>query len=76
MAFDAAAFQAGSGGTDPTKLVAVSAAIVAISLLLWMSWVSVTAFRAWMKGDGDFHDFIWPTLRAAMVAMLLGYYIR
>lgn len=76
MAFDATAFKTGSGGTDPAKLTLVIASIAIVALILWMAWVAVTAYRAWMKGDADYFDFIWTTLRAAGIAMLLGWFIQ
>ena len=75
MAFNSGEFASGSG-TNPVELTDLIVSVAAGAMLLWGAWVIVSAFRAWMDGSSDFYDFMWSTLRAAGVIMILGYFIR
>lgn len=70
-----AAFQAGSGVTPATLLVAI-AAIVIMLAFIWVIWVTLGTFRAWQSGQVVLFDVVWSALRASIVLMVLGFYLR
>lgn len=70
-----AAFQAGSGITAATLLIAV-ASIVLILAFVWVVWIAIGTFRAWQEGQATVFDLTWNTLRACIVLMVLGFYLR
>jgi integrating conjugative element protein (TIGR03758 family) len=70
-----AAFQAGSGVTPSTLLVAI-AAIVIVLAFIWVIWVTLGTFRAWQNGQVVLFDVAWSALRASIVLMVLGFYLR
>jgi integrating conjugative element protein (TIGR03758 family) len=70
-----AAFQAGSGVTPSTLLVAI-AAIVIVLAFIWVIWVTLGTFRAWQNGQVVLFDAAWSALRASIVLMVLGFYLR
>ncbi|MBK79518.1 MAG: TIGR03758 family integrating conjugative element protein [Gammaproteobacteria bacterium] len=70
-----AAFQAGSGVTASTLLTAI-ASIVLVLALVWVIWVTLGSFRAWQDGQISLFDLTWATLRASIVLLVLGFYLR
>ncbi len=70
-----AAFQAGSGVTASTLLTAI-AAIVIVLTFVWVIWVTLGTFRAWQGGQVSIFDVAWSALRASIVLMVLGFYLR
>ncbi len=70
-----AAFQAGSGVSPETMLTAI-ASVVLVLVFIWVIWVSLGTFRAWQNGQIVLFDVIWSTLRASIVLMVLGFYLR
>ena len=70
-----AAFQAGSGVTPATLLTGI-ASVVLILTFIWVIWVSVGTFRAWQNGQVVLFDVAWNTLRASIVLLVLGFYLR
>ena len=70
-----AAFQAGSGITPATLLIAI-ASIVLVLAFVWVIWISIGTFRAWHEGQATVFDLTWSTLRASIVLMVLGFYLR
>ena len=69
------AFQAGSGVTPGTLLTAI-ASMTLVLAFVWVVWVTVGTFRAWQAGQATILDLTWNTLRASMVLMVLGFYLR
>lgn len=69
------AFQAGSGLSVDALLFAIAASIAVIATL-WVAWVAFGSFRSWRTGDIEIYDLLWQIVRAAIVLMILGYYIR
>jgi integrating conjugative element protein (TIGR03758 family) len=69
------AFQAGSGVT-PTTLLTGIASVVLVLTFIWVIWVSVGTFRAWQNGQVVLFDVAWNTLRASIVLLVLGFYLR
>ena len=69
------AFQAGSGFTPATLLTGI-AFVVLVLAFVWVMWVSVGTFRAWQNGQVALLDLVWSTLRASIVLLVLGFYLR
>jgi integrating conjugative element protein (TIGR03758 family) len=70
-----AAFQAGSGSTPATLLTGI-ASVVLVLAFVWVIWVSLGTFRAWQNGQAVLFDVVWSVLRASIVLMVLGFYLR
>ncbi len=69
------AFQAGSGVPPATLLIAIASVILMLAFI-WVIWVSLGTFRAWQNGQVALFDVVWSTLRASIVLMVLGFYLR
>ena len=69
------AFQAGSGITPATLLTGI-ASVVLVLAFIWVIWVTLGTFRAWQNGQVALFDVVWATLRASIVLMVLGFYLR
>ena len=69
------AFQAGSGITPATLLTSI-ASVVLVLVIVWVIWVSLGTFRAWQQGQAALFDVIWSALRASIVLLVLGFYLR
>ena len=69
------AFQAGSGMQASTLLLAI-ASIVVVLAFVWVVWVTLGTFRAWQDGNASLFDLAWSALRASIVLMVLGFYLR
>ncbi len=70
-----AAFQAASGVTAKTLLVAI-ASIILLLAFVWVVWVTLGTFRAWQDGKASLFDLAWSALRASIILMVLGFYLR
>jgi len=70
-----AAFQAGSGVTPATLLTTI-ASVVLVLVFVWVMWVTVGTFRAWQDGQVVLFDLVWAALRASIVLLVLGFYLR
>lgn len=70
-----AAFQAAAGVTSSTMLTAI-ASMVLVLAFIWVIWVTLGTFRAWQEGQATIFDLTWSTLRASIVLMVLGFYLR
>jgi integrating conjugative element protein (TIGR03758 family) len=70
-----AAFQAGSGVTPGTLLTAIASVILMLAFV-WVMWVSLGSFRAWQGGQINLFDLVWAALRASIVLLVLGFYLR
>jgi len=69
------AFQAGSGVTPATLLTGI-ASVVLVLAFVWVIWVTLGTFRAWQNGQVALFDVVWSALRASIVLMVLGFYLR
>jgi integrating conjugative element protein (TIGR03758 family) len=69
------AFQAGSGFT-PAALLNGIASIILVLAFVWVIWISLGTFKAWQNGQVPLFDVIWSALRASIVLMVLGFYLR
>jgi integrating conjugative element protein (TIGR03758 family) len=70
-----AAFQAGSGVTSATLLTAIASVVIVLAFV-WVIWVTLGTFRAWQDGQVGIFDVVWSALRASIVLMVLGFYLR
>ncbi len=70
-----AAFQAGSGVTSATLLTAIASVVIVLAFV-WVIWVTLGTFRAWQDGQAGIFDVVWSALRASIVLMVLGFYLR
>lgn len=70
-----AAFQAGSG-IDPAVMLMAIASMVLVLVLVWVIWVSLGIFRTWQEGQVTVFDLAWGLVRASVVLMVLGFYVR
>jgi len=66
------AFQAGSGVTAAALLTGIAGLVV----LLMFVWVTLGTFRAWQDGQVSVLDLTWSVLRASIVLLVLGFYLR
>jgi integrating conjugative element protein (TIGR03758 family) len=71
----AAAFQAGSGVPADLLLTAIAASVLTL-VFVWVIWVTLGSFRAWQGGQLALFDLVWAMLRASIVLLVLGFYLR
>ena len=69
------AFQAGSGVTPATLLTGIASVILVLAFV-WVIWVTLGTFRAWQGGQLALFDVLWTALRASIVLLVLGFYLR
>ncbi len=70
-----AAFQAGAGISANAVLIGI-ASIVMVLIMVWALWVTFGMLRAWKEGNETLCDLAWGALRASIVVMVLGFYLR
>jgi integrating conjugative element protein (TIGR03758 family) len=70
-----AAFFAASGVSHSTLLLML-ASIVIVLAFVWVMWVTMGTFRAWQDNEVSVFDLVWATVRASIVLMVLGFYVR
>jgi integrating conjugative element protein (TIGR03758 family) len=70
-----AVFQAGAGISPNAVLMAI-ASMVMVLIFVWALWVTFGTFRAWQEGNASLFDLAWSALRASIVVMVLGFYLR
>ena len=52
------------------------ASMILVLAFVWVIWVALGTFRAWQEGQATLFDLTWSTLRASIVLMVLGFYLR
>jgi len=52
------------------------ASIILVLAFVWVIWISLGTFKAWQNGQVALFDVIWSALRASIVLMVLGFYLR
>ena len=57
-------------------LLAAIASIVLLLAFVWVVWVTLGNFRAWQDGKASLFDLAWSALRASIILMVLGFYLR
>jgi integrating conjugative element protein (TIGR03758 family) len=70
-----AAFQAASGVNATTLLLGI-ASIILLLAFIWVVWVTLGTFRAWQDGNASLFDVAWSAIRASIILMVLGFYLR
>ena len=69
------AFEAGSGVTPETLLLAIAGITLSLAFL-WVTWIAFGTFKSWQDGNASFFDLVWNVLRASIVLLVLGFYVR
>jgi integrating conjugative element protein (TIGR03758 family) len=72
---DAAAFQAGAG-LDPATLRAASVSLVGLAVILWAAGTAHGLHGQWRAGDLDLMALLAGTVRAAVVALIVMYFLQ
>ncbi|MGR9052265.1 MAG: DUF3262 family protein [Gammaproteobacteria bacterium] len=71
------AFANATGGVATVDTLSLAiAGILAVILLLWLAWMAYAQLRNWQQGQGDFYGMLFSIASAAVVVLLLGYFIR
>ena len=70
-----AAFEAGAGVPPSALLLAIAGITLTLSLV-WAVWLTFGAFTAWQSGRATFFDLLRGVLRACIVLLVLGFYLR
>lgn len=70
-----AAFTAAAGVTPNALLVAIAGITMTLALI-WALWITYGAFAAWQCGRSSLFDLIWHVLRACIVLLVFGFYLR
>ncbi len=66
------AFQAGSRVIPSTLLIGIASVLLVLAFI----WVALGTFRTWQNGQVVLFDVTWSALRASIVLMVLGFYLR
>ena len=74
-AAQSAAVPAGSGITPAPLLTGVAGVVLTLAFV-WVIWVSLGTLRAWHDGQVGVFDLVWSALRASIVLLVLGFYLR
>lgn len=69
------AFEAASGASPDALLLGIASVTLCLAFV-WVAWVAFGTFNAWQDGRANFLDLIWHVLRACIVLMVLGFYVR
>ncbi len=70
-----AAFQAASGVNAAVLLLGIASLILMLAFI-WVVWVTLGTFRAWQDGNASLFDVAWSAIRASIILMVLGFYLR
>lgn len=72
----AAAFAEGAGGLAAGEWLLTIAMIVMTLFTLWTAWVTLGQSGDWLEGRESAFDLLWLLLRASILLLLLGFFIR
>ena len=70
-----AVFQSGSGVAPDTLLTAIAASVLVLAFV-WVIWITLGIFRAWQDGQATLLEVSWSAIRASIVLMVLGFFLR
>ncbi|WP_240946390.1 TIGR03758 family integrating conjugative element protein [Pseudomaricurvus alkylphenolicus] len=56
-------------------MVAIASMVISLTFI-WVIWVTLGTFRAWQSGEVSVFELTWSVLRACIVLMVLGFYLR
>ena len=65
-----------AAGRGPGELLGLIAAAVIVGFLLWTVWIGYGQLRAWQQGEIGMYDLLWTLMRASIVLLLVGWFIR
>lgn len=68
-------FENGSGIAPDTLLIGIASVVIVLAFV-WVIWITFGTFRAWQDGQATVLDVTWSALRASIVLMVLGFYLR
>ena len=68
-------FQSGSGVAPGTLLTAIASSVLVLAFV-WVIWITLGTFRAWQDGQATLLEVSWSAIRASIVLMVLGFYLR
>ena len=68
-------FENGSGIAPGTLLTGIASVVIVLAFI-WVIWITFGTFRAWQEGHATVLDVTWSALRASIVLMVLGFYLR
>ena len=60
----------------PGTLLTAIASMVMVLAFVWVVWITLGTFRAWQEGQVTILDVSWSALRASIILMVLGFYLR
>jgi len=60
----------------PGTLLTAIASMVMVLAFVWVIWITLGTFRAWQEGQVTILDVSWSALRASIILMVLGFYLR
>ena len=60
----------------PTTLLAAIAGSILTLAFVWVAWVALGSFRAWQDGQIGLFELVWTVVRANIVLLVLGFYVR
>jgi integrating conjugative element protein (TIGR03758 family) len=57
-------------------LLTAIASVVLVLVFVWVVWVTIGSFRAWQDGQVALFDLVWSSIRASIVLLVFGFYLR
>lgn len=69
------AFAAGAGISHDAMLLVIASSVILLAVI-WVVWLTFGSFQAWREGYIDWFDFLWTVMRASIVLLVLGFYLR
>ena len=71
-----AGFEAATNGISAATLLLAIAMIVMTFYTLWTAWLAFGQTRGWWTEQVELYDLIWAVLRAAILLLLVGFFVR
>ena len=71
-----AGFEAATNGISAETLLLAIAMIVMTFCTLWTAWLAFGQARGWWTEQVELYDLIWSILRAAIMLLLVGFFVR
>ena len=71
-----AGFEAATHGISTEALLLAIAMIVMTFFTLWTAWLAFGQAYGWWTGQVELYDLIWAALRAAILLLLVGFFVR
>jgi integrating conjugative element protein (TIGR03758 family) len=71
-----AGFEAANHGISADALLLAIAMIVMTFFTLWTAWLAFGQAQGWWGGKVELYDLTWAVLRAAILLLLVGFFVR